>query len=263
MKYILAILISFILLTPAVAQDQWEIVELGIDSFDFLDRQRPINRLYDVQFINRDTGFIGGGCIVFGHLRVGLLFKTEDGGKTWNHTSENYIPCTSIHLVDESKGFLLGNGNTLYTVSDSGHSWIFDPILENVNDIFFINDSTVWACSDLSQDGWTDHCIFKTTNGGGDWEIVYKPAQSIYSLFFIDERSGWAVGESGLIAEFSLNGGWKTIPVETDLCLKKVFFVDRANGWISGGYLDWNSLEFQSIFMRTVDGGENRIQIQD
>ena len=63
-----------------------------------------------------------------------------------------------------------------------------------------------------------------------NWSEEFKndgDSRGYNSLYFIDEESGWAVGESGLITKYSLNNGWELQPLVTSLPLNKVFFVDR------------------------------------
>jgi len=256
MRFIITLITSLILLIPASGQGQWEIEELVIDPiYSPRDGWLPIG-LFDVRFVNRDKGFICGGACGF-HVSDGVLFETEDGGKTWNLINDNIQYITSIHFVNESKGFALDNsgmGGTI-TSSDGGYSWTADYTLKDASDIFFLNDTLGWACGSIYG---SDNVFYVTIDEGENWNEVNGHLGKVNSLFFIDEESGWAVGELGLIAKYTLNDGWVRLPIRTDLPLNKVFFVDQNNGWISGGY--HSDDDFRTIFMRTVDGGENWTQ---
>jgi len=258
MRFIITLITSLILLIPASGQGQWEVVNVEID-FIAAAYQDPPNHLLDVQFIDRDKGFFIGAGQLRLHRPIRLLYKTEDGGKTWNLIYENEgVWCSnfdigSIYFVNESKGFLTGAGNCL-TSTDEGYSWSKDTTIGLVSDIFFLNDSIGWACG--------KHVIFKTINGGENWNEASEIISNFWinSLFFIDDSKGWAVGEAGLITKYNLADGWETLPGVTDLPLKKVFFIDRDHGWIAGGYFNRHD-GTRPILMRTVDGGENWTRI--
>ena len=64
--------------------------------------------LRDVQFLDQDKGFILGGTRKTPyHLQdYERLYKTENGGKTWNHIAEDFdYFIVSIHFVKESRGY--------------------------------------------------------------------------------------------------------------------------------------------------------------
>jgi len=272
MRFIITLITSLILLIPASGQGQWERVDLGIDSTFFPGLYdggwlKPY-RFSDVQFINRNIGFLVGD-IPTNHGGFGILYKTEDGGKTWNIIYQDGPVFTSIHFVNESIGFNLHHG-TLKITQDGGNSWTEDNTIYFYYEtgMLFLNDSTGWV--------WAGSSIFKTINGCSDWYEIDRNVfggsylrSQINSLFLIDDSTSWAVGiyeheierlpnhfiDKGLITKYTLNDGWKVLPLVTDLPLNKVFFVDRDNGWISGGYS--SSDDINPIFLRTVDGGEN------
>ncbi|MBE0570689.1 MAG: T9SS type A sorting domain-containing protein [Ignavibacteriaceae bacterium] len=58
----------------------------------------------------------------------------------------------------------------------------------------------------------------------------------LYSVFFIDETTGWACGDSGKIIK-TTNGGldWLEQNSNTTVWIKGIQFVDANNGWAFGG----------------------------
>ncbi len=92
--------------------------------------------------------------------------------------------------------------------------------------------------------------IEKTTNGGISWQILQSPKtpEATFSDSFIDDKTGFACGENGLLA-ITKDGGnsWHKI----DLDIKETFYVvialDEKNAWVGGekGYI-----------FETTDGGE-------
>jgi len=90
MRFIITLITSLILLLPTSGQGEWERVDLGIDSvkIGFTNGDTiwvQLDHIQDVQFIDRDIGFISAGRGGFHISPWGILFKTIDGGKTWNH----------------------------------------------------------------------------------------------------------------------------------------------------------------------------------
>jgi len=250
MRFIITLITSLLLLIPASGQGEWKIVDLGIEIFPSAGLYTG-NQVRDVQFIDRYKGFICTGRCGF-HLSEGVLFKTEDGGKTWIRIFED-ASFVSIHFLDESKGFLTVDDKCYVefkylTSTDGGYSWVReDDTHTTESNFFFLNDSTGWNFGER---------IFKTINGGGIWSEEYGSKNyCINSLYFVDDSTGWAVGEQGLIMKYTIDDGWKKLSAQTGFPLKQVFFVDQDNGWISGGY--GNTYGYYPNFFRTEDGGRS------
>jgi photosystem II stability/assembly factor-like uncharacterized protein len=78
---------------------------------------------------------------------------------------------------------------------------------------------------------------------------------SLNDVFFLDETTGWAVGEQSTILHTGDAGAtWQrqVSPVSTGL--RRVVFVDAQNGWIIGTQ-DWFWDEKDTL-LRTTDGGQ-------
>jgi hypothetical protein len=107
-KTLLIILSSFFVFNMASAQWQW------INPFP------QANGLYDVKFVNQNTGFaVGDGELYYGNTAI---IKTEDGGNTW--TSPDVLSScglSSVRFSDNNNGFIVGNnGSILYTKNGGG-----------------------------------------------------------------------------------------------------------------------------------------------
>jgi photosystem II stability/assembly factor-like uncharacterized protein len=98
--------------------------------------------------------------------------------------------------------------------------------------------------------------LHETRDGGKTWDAKLpgskwpEPHQiSINSIVFSSEKTGWAVGNGGLILR-SLDSGatWNKVSLGTSKNLLKVFFISEHSGWMRGedGNL-WN----------TTDGGDS------
>ncbi|MBN1560784.1 T9SS C-terminal target domain-containing protein [candidate division KSB1 bacterium] len=89
---------------------------------------------------------------------------------------------------------------------------------------------------------------------GADWEIVSPmPAPFDFrDLFFLNQDTGWVVGDAGAIYKTTDGGGsWQQLNTPTREELHCLYFFDELNGWIGGG------ANYDAQLFRTTDGGES------
>ena len=69
----------------------------------------------------------------------------------------------------------------------------------------------------------------------GSWNIISDLSEGMNTIFFIDSKNGWAVGDNGKI-KVTRNGGfrWSNQNSLTDNRLVSVYFVDNQTGFASG-----------------------------
>ena len=222
----------------------------------------PLN---DIFFIDKNTGILSGGYYYL-HGSSGGLFVTHDGGKTWDKNSDIEGVFQSSIFMNNLEGFVLASGSGIYKTYDGGDNWIpafqnnFDSLFSfGANDICFMDENYGWAAGNYSVTDSSGAGILGTPDRGKSWELVWKYPSSndigynLNSISFAD-ATGWAVGESGIIVKYTPQTGWIKQTSVTDLPLKKVFFSDENNGWITGGYKNEN--DFQSILLKTINNGE-------
>ncbi len=72
--------------------------------------------------------------------------------------------------------------------------------------------------------------------------------QNFYSIEFINDKTGWAIGKKGTIY-FTEDGGdtWQKQNSGIDEALSEIQFIDNQNGWIAG----------ENNLLATTDGGKN------
>ena len=76
-----------------------------------------------------------------------------------------------------------------------------------------------------------------------------ESTSKLNSVFFIDEKVGWAVGNDGKIFRTAGSGKlWRQQESGTNNNLNDVYFTDANNGWIVGD---------DGTIMRTRNGGAN------
>jgi photosystem II stability/assembly factor-like uncharacterized protein len=131
--------------------------------FEKLDIACDYN-LYSVSFINEDIGFVGGGD-QYNHV----LFKTTDGGITWDNIYiDDFISpidnsVDAICFTSENIGYLMF-GIDAYKTSDQGETW-------NKMDGFF-QRNLQFSCVDtgFTHNSDSEAKIYYTFDGGKNWD---------------------------------------------------------------------------------------------
>ncbi len=121
-------------------------------------------------------------------------------------------------------------------------------IFKNLYDIFFADENTGYTC------GYR-HNILKTTNGGINWtsQTDESSAQGLYSIYFINANSGWAVGDfystTNTNTYYTSNGGtnWLNTNGLVSGRLNRVKINNSPVGYTAGSN--------QSMFRTTNAGG--------
>jgi len=121
------------------------------------------------------------------------------------------------------------------------------PVSDFINDIFFLDILNGWVVT--KNNGY----ILNTTNGGENWDIQLDSAGNLQSVQFLDNRTGYALGNGlhGIIYK-TTNGGanWDLIydfnPTGTfrDMC-----FINEDTGWIC------SDDPFDGGVFKTTNGG--------
>jgi len=143
------------------------------------------NNLSDIFFFNEMKGFL-----ISGDFQEGGIFKTEDGGLSFQKV-ENAPPGNVVTFVDSNSGFIGYRSYTrIYKTSDAGINWnlvnitgLIDTV-GRINKFFFVNQSTGWAVA---------NGILKTTDYGFNWFTqLNAPFAGLTSIHFVDSLYGWA-----------------------------------------------------------------------
>lgn len=127
-----------------------------------------ISWYYAVYFIDGNNGFIGEGP------NLGRLYRTTDGGSTWNTVNESITySIRDIFFVNNLTGWAVGFGDLNQTISkttDGGLSWFNQPTEISISPIsvYFIDSNHGWLCSTVGR-------ILSTIDGGVSWESQDTP----------------------------------------------------------------------------------------
>lgn len=177
----------------------------------------------DVYFINTDVGYAAygggniGGCF-------GKIFKTTNGGETWDEQIAPSYAYSSIEFFDVQCGFAAANccgmfcGNTgnILRTQDGGINWIlvFEPPAggtpKGINDITFFDTESILA---VGANEFSEGTILFSSDLGENWSSQGLYSNPLNAIDFISSTSGWAVGNNGTILH-TTNGGVSFIEEE-------------------------------------------------
>ena len=179
--------------------------------------------VYDLRFATLKTGWIlgmretpGDPLREFIQYRVAgensvyvpVLFRSDDGGRTWKQKPYPDIKSlpSRIDFADAQHGLSVEFNATLYT-RDGGDSWHKSSYANDVKTrelrLAEIGPNTFHATAARLVDaeyGWwsVEGDLFRTTDGGASWRQLESPRWHarlvrIHGLRFADRKRGWAV----------------------------------------------------------------------
>ena len=226
------------------------------------------SRYNDICFVSPTTGWISNG--------VGQVFKTTNGGATWNKQIDNSKShFRSIVFFDSLNGWLgnVGPGEfgatdsiPLYNTTDGGYTWTglqtFQGIYpKGVCGMQKVNDSVIVAVGRIRGPA----VFLKTTNRGKTWlaKELNNLVAGLVDVYFWTPDSGIAVGLTNVLHDSSsaviietTDGGntWKinyTTSRKGEHCWK-ISFPSKNVGYVA---LQRNS-KTPIYFLKTTDRGK-------
>lgn len=199
-----------------------------------------------VFFIDSLTGYLGGG--------TGFVYKTEDGGQTWN---ELHIGSTSwvnaIYFSSINVGYVACSDGTITKTIDGGLNWstLTFPSIYPVIDIYFSDDYKGYACVDFGG-------LYYTSDGGSTW-LLLKAITTQYSVSFqyFNDSTFYVSGNNGLSENYiykTFDGGvaWDTVLYSA---VGSYRFFNMTFTSIDTGYATC----YASVF-KTTNGGLNWVK---
>ena len=186
--------------------------------------------LYDVEFINQNTGWASGDG--------GDILKTTNGGINWftQQTGVTVTILTGIHPVNGNIIYAVGYWRTLLKSTNGGTNW---QIISNMpmgqgisfKEVYFINENTGWWVSQFSE------YVFKTTDGMNTIDSFNVGICGSNDIYFKDELNGITVSVPPVCVLKTTNGGinWKQVLVPSIGCFapfNQMTFIDNFTGWL-------------------------------
>ena len=209
--------------------------------------------LDDIWFTDIKTGFAVAGA------SPNSIYTTTDSGNTWAPVpNTGTFQVYNLQFLDNLHGFAQGS-NQLCTTTDGGQTWSLKSITSGYAFTFqFLTPSTGYY-----NDYYTG--IYKTTDTGTTWKLVYDGAGKGPNFFFdfLDSSNGFAMINAHINKTADAGNSWQVLSSNiTDTSFKSYYrmqFLDTLNGYFgspsglyktSDGGKSWtNSLPRQTTFM--------------
>jgi len=181
------------------------------------------------------------------------ILKTSNGGANWGSQVIGSYPMSTLYFINTLTGFAGGdnsaiddgNAAVIEKTTNGGLNWITTAIpgSTTISTISFYDVNTGWVIAAGSTDK-----LLKTTNSGLNWIEISSFNQEIAEIKFVNQQTGWVLGESGTVGR-TTNGGstWQnaaTLPGN----LYGISFPSPTTGFICGT---------GGAIYRTTNSGQN------
>ena len=147
--------------------------------------------LFHLDFSGNSHGWIVGD--------KGVILATTDRGETWRLQSSGTTRALfAVDFRDDNEGYAVGGGGTILRTIDGGRHWEAvrsgeQYTLKRVN---FADERNGWIVG-------FNGAILRSQDGGRNWEKVASPSAARLFGLYITKKYGFAVGENGLVLEYS------------------------------------------------------------
>ncbi|MBS1492338.1 MAG: T9SS type A sorting domain-containing protein [Bacteroidetes bacterium] len=198
---------------------------------------RGLEDLNAVQFLNQNTGYIGGG---FNGTSFISFLKTTNGGDNWIRL--NSAPGTNVNgmkFINSDTGWfcdIYGFGG-LYRTNNGGVNWQLQASLSEMKNLFFLSIDTGFVISAKK--------IYKTVNGGSNWFLLHDFGFQLGDVYFFNSNVG--IVSAGRFYRTTDGGSNWTMNQEDVVGINFTFASDS---------IGWAGLNSYAI-PRTRDGGKS------
>jgi photosystem II stability/assembly factor-like uncharacterized protein len=224
--------------------NDWEYTYIGYTSEYYFD---PVTLpLRDIHIVGAETGI----CTGFN------VFKTTDGGMSWNESSNGIeaFEAYGVWMDDFRNGSVVGKrtlyqGGRMYNTTDGGDSWdlhlftgdLIEMEYRIAKDIYYVDNLHRIIIAQYGR-------ILYTSDGGETWiKTDSVTAWDLNDLSFANSEVGFVVGDKGTILKTTTGGrSWNVLPTNTTENLYGVSFKDVNNGLI---------VSRMGTILRTTDSG--------
>ncbi|MEI7484307.1 MAG: YCF48-related protein [Ignavibacteriota bacterium] len=195
--------------------------------------------LWDVVFINSNTGFVCGDMKYFA--------KTTNGGLNWDQKNLGSTTSEFFQMAfpDNNTGYIVGSHNEIFKTSDAGENWIQQnvSVASWLRDVSFLNVNTGIAVG-------SNGVILKTTNGGNNWvqKTVSGITSYLFSIQLFETGTVWVAGwDNTLLKSTDFGDTWSVVGgLPGNNQLTNVNFSNPSTGWLLG---------YNGIILKTTNGG--------
>jgi len=217
-------------------------------------------QLFDVQFIDSNTGFICGD--------TGTMLKSIDGGNTWNPcTTNTTLNLRSICFINSSIGWVSGSssvsvvenyadtGVILKTTNGGTTFSVCKSLNAGIHKIAAFNMDTCLAISD----GLSENYIWRTTNSGATWQSIHSPGSvgswaSLTSIVTFPSGLAYISTEaSPLYSTHDFGASWDSSSLAAGQIVTDMSFPSPDTGYTAG----YDAMAWTGYLFGSLDGGQS------
>ncbi|HEX7583922.1 MAG TPA: YCF48-related protein [Prolixibacteraceae bacterium] len=179
-----------------------------------------------------------------------VKYLDETGYATWSNI---------LKFKNDSLGLFMGNNSAILKSVDAGETWekiIIDKIF-GIRDFQFVGDSVVFAVGDVHNGSQ----LIKSLDKGNTWDSIARfPGGQINSIWFFNKDSALAFGAGGIFRTSNAGNHWELVWDDSQLvyrygALSNSFFATSQVGYASGFGQTQNLWIY--YLLKTTDSGVN------
>jgi photosystem II stability/assembly factor-like uncharacterized protein len=164
----------------------------------------------------------------------------------------------ALDFRSKTLGYLVGKKGTILKGYDY-NSWDFRTVSHDVdlNDVCIIDSLTVYTVGSGNNFGR----LYRTTDGGQSWEMIYQHPQGFLSVYWVDHLHGWIGTRTGILR--TVDGGVVWEEVILNQSIRQLYFANADSGWArtgveifrtANGGINWNSaFRLSGGFSRSIE----------
>jgi photosystem II stability/assembly factor-like uncharacterized protein len=225
---------GFAITTRLSATDTTFILRTTNKGDDWFYNYQDSGVLYtSLQFINQNTGFVGGYINKNNSFK---LVKTTNAGSTWYYINAPFdVPVYDLFALNEDTIWLASSspsGGGVYFTSNGGASWQQQFSGDNPDRIYMFNARIGFISRRV-----TNSSFYRTTNGGMNW-IASTGESAFNDMHFVDSLTGWKSPPMKKTTNGGLNWVTQQFPIGGNLFPEATTFsnINRDTIWAGGGY---------------------------
>jgi len=204
------------------------------DSGNSWEKVNPIEstgRIFlSISFVNDNDGWTCNND--------GKIFRSINGGEDWTLVKNLPMRGGSRLIVLDSETVYVLQGK-LYKTFDGGSTWdslsISYPQNYTSSDMFFLDKVTGWITTMNGTGGmWIiEYPVLMTNDGGNSWfSSEYVKEMSLMCSYFVNHKVGWIAGLDKVYKTTDGGISWKLNFSREHLGAREIYFLDENHGWI-------------------------------
>ncbi len=198
------------------------------------------------------------------------LFQVNTTYAQWDVKNVDTEINTTLHVIkfyNENVGFAMGVDGKILKTTDQGEHWdeVENNIIGTILDFDFLALDTIVTISTHFEGGVSERRIYKSTNGGLSWTEKYTETDGGFiCIQFLNTQIGFVSGSDYIFKTYDGGESWEIVYdiLLDDFDFGSVSKFEMLNDSIGYGLgmglaSDPSPTSFQSVFLKTIDGGNS------